>query len=591
MPPPAHVARCGHRFNTLGSIPMLKIHPAIGIARVGGSDSYFIGPEVPGKGATGSDPDDLEAQNVPPFKDGGKIKRQAARFRIFHYPKDGSSPEEIDIDHPDVESIEWSVHLANRKAAYFNFEQQKGAAVDGSFSGAGLSRRNAWCPAPDRESKLVIDGGLKTITAVKVSPVAPEIINTTHPVIKFLGELRVDMKGRLLVLGGHGVSEPNGSEWVAQGRPIAAGGAGSGANPPIENYANNDFWFDDVSDGLVKARIKFKNIPEQEADGGAWVMVGPPDFAPPLENVVNMYDTMLDVAVNNLSIVIPSAMKAIYNRWPLLALDDLRSGLSAYKVDFDEEIKPIFDSSFAAKWVHSPAGGSHGTLLPSATWVFNWLRPPKGNTSLSSGKFMPMLLGDEGPTPGSIKECLALTKTQFNMVKNWSNSKVQTRTVPTAFRTKITPEGLDHSALSACVGGAFCPGIEAGWLMRDSRIYAEPFRIDHRAVLSAPLGVKVEPGFFSQQMALPWQADFLACSKEVDHVDASVVPPKTGVVLGWWPAQRPDDTFKDAAAATSKTFQEWAPPTWDFIDMVKKFNKLGFVVKDGANFIEKERNP
>ncbi len=59
-----------------------KIHPAIGIARLGNSpDEFFIGPEKP---------------RELPMPDGGfkdsqlRVKRQAARFRIFaHY--EGSS--------------------------------------------------------------------------------------------------------------------------------------------------------------------------------------------------------------------------------------------------------------------------------------------------------------------------------------------------------------------------------------------------------------------------------------------------------------------------------------------------------------------
>ena len=51
-----------------------KIHPAIGIARLGNSPDFFIGPEL------------LNAELDPPggFKDNQcRVKRQAARFRIF----------------------------------------------------------------------------------------------------------------------------------------------------------------------------------------------------------------------------------------------------------------------------------------------------------------------------------------------------------------------------------------------------------------------------------------------------------------------------------------------------------------------------
>lgn len=92
----------------ISQVATVRIHPAIGIARVGDSDSeYFIGPELPG---------------VPPaphdgkFKDSSlRIKRQAARFRCFGYNQAGT--ESIELTHSDQVGIEWTVGVANRKAA------------------------------------------------------------------------------------------------------------------------------------------------------------------------------------------------------------------------------------------------------------------------------------------------------------------------------------------------------------------------------------------------------------------------------------------------------------------------------------------
>lgn len=59
----------------LDRITSCAIYPGIGIARVGNSQSsYFIGPEAPGWHPS---PDQR-------FKDeDGRVKRQAARFRIY----------------------------------------------------------------------------------------------------------------------------------------------------------------------------------------------------------------------------------------------------------------------------------------------------------------------------------------------------------------------------------------------------------------------------------------------------------------------------------------------------------------------------
>ena len=71
--------------------------------------------------------------------------------------------------------------------------------------------------------------------------------------------------------------------------------------------------------------------------------------------------------------------------------------------------------------------------------------------------------------------------------------------------TRLTPENLDRAALEACVGGAFFPGIEASWLLRDSYKFIEPFRLDP---------AKREAGDVTKQMAVPWQADFTDCTQE-----------------------------------------------------------------------------
>ena len=91
------------------------VYPPIGIARVGNSDAkgdegYFIGPEVP------------EAVPLPPgsYRDSdGKLKRQAARFRVYGANAKGEIVRELTGD-PKSE-IRWTVELANTKAAWYGF--------------------------------------------------------------------------------------------------------------------------------------------------------------------------------------------------------------------------------------------------------------------------------------------------------------------------------------------------------------------------------------------------------------------------------------------------------------------------------------
>ena len=75
---------------------------------MGNSNSeYFIGPEVPYPTAD------------PPegYKDSsGAIKRQAARFRVYGYNKSNEVISELNSENAD---IEWTVHVANKKAAWY----------------------------------------------------------------------------------------------------------------------------------------------------------------------------------------------------------------------------------------------------------------------------------------------------------------------------------------------------------------------------------------------------------------------------------------------------------------------------------------
>src|SRR5260370_11531558 len=88
-----------------------KIHPAIGIARLGNSeaaDGFFIGPETPMD----------STQPTGGFRDSQKrLKRQGARFRVFLHETD-ASVRELTLDDAD---IVWTLEVANSKAAAERF--------------------------------------------------------------------------------------------------------------------------------------------------------------------------------------------------------------------------------------------------------------------------------------------------------------------------------------------------------------------------------------------------------------------------------------------------------------------------------------
>jgi hypothetical protein len=130
-------------------MPTYKIHPAVGFARVGNSPEYFIGPE--------------KRHQVPSpiggFKDLlCRVKRQAARFRIFTYPDGGGDPVELDLTASGT-SVAWTVGV--------------NGAPDGSVS-------------PGAPPTMVYETGTTILRA----------------------ELRTDAAGRLLALAGMGYVAP-----------------------------------------------------------------------------------------------------------------------------------------------------------------------------------------------------------------------------------------------------------------------------------------------------------------------------------------------------------------------------------------------
>lgn len=453
-----------------------RIHPAIGIARVGNSDEFFIGPE-----RIGEHPD-------PPggFKDTQcRVKRQAARFRIFAHHDDGTVQEITDAE----AVIHWSVHLANRKAAYpgrGNSEPAADLVIDpGPRSTSGPNQR------------LLFDSGSIRFAGQSAVGVA-------------LGEIRSDSDNRLLVLAGAGKS---------------ASPAGNG----IGSFWGNAGWYDDIADGPVSATITLRADNSSPPVTGAWVITAPPKFAPHQDTSTTLYDRLLQVMVD--------------------------AGLAAAPAgtSYTRDVQPILQRGRDTRWVYN-LGGS-----PSAhTWADPVVAPALRTAILNRvrpNSNMPALAGsDPGPT---VIQLAHLQRWEAgNFVDDWG-------AVPPV-EPAVTPAGLDRAALDACVGGSFFPGIEAGGKDPANRPilfatnYAEAFRVNHASVL---------PGTMSASMALPWQADFMACGGN------------------WWPVPRPSSVMPQGTS----TYQDWTRGLSSYEDMVQKWHTLGFVVAQGSSHVEVER--
>jgi hypothetical protein len=512
-----------------------EVHPAIGIARVGSSEEMLIGPE-PGL------PIDPVRRDSTASK---LLKRQSARFRVYQCERDAAG-QLLSFKQlaPDKVDITWSVHLVNRKAAAPSF-----LAGGGPNTTTG-NRRNGATGDDAIDADLIIDAKVQALTG------------TSQPAL----ELKGQFKGNEVILG-HISTD-------ADGRLIAAGGFGRSASidgSAIGNFADNDRWFDDSSDGPVEATIHFKDgsTPDKAVDKPAWLVCCQPDFAPGIGNIVTLYDAFVDVAIARGVLSLPT-----------------------FKPAFDLDVLPLLNRALAYQWVnqqnrvaHGPGGTADFSSMtdlgdPTASnarrkHIFGFLtdpdQPPAGPIPAFRHP-MPALFSDFYFTDKTLT--LVLTRSQYRIFRDWANGNFDATGAPRPAPALDDPDALTRFGLDQCVGASFCPGIEAGRKIR-ADIYAagEVVRFDRS---------KLKPGGFTESMALPWQADFFDCTWENES--------NLGKGRGWWPAQRPDDVFLEVG---DSTMSPWIRNVNSPDEMVAKWDQLGIVLDKGSSgspfFVEDQR--
>lgn len=104
---------------------------------MGDSDEEgFLGPEFPGVPANWN----FAKGEFENFKIGGRIRRQGVRFRVFEFDDQGTLLGEVTLGQRGVAGLDWTVHVANRKAAFFKFSGPDGE--DGDFSRNGARNQD-----------------------------------------------------------------------------------------------------------------------------------------------------------------------------------------------------------------------------------------------------------------------------------------------------------------------------------------------------------------------------------------------------------------------------------------------------------------
>lgn len=625
----------------------LQIHPSVGVARLGNSPINAV--PSPVIAVSPNDPSNICLSpdtigglpfngdgNGPIVKfkdDAGRIKRQGQLFRVF---KDNGI-DELTLDSPEVASMEWTVHLANKKAAWYQYSELQGNLLYGqenSYQNQNIPFRNPEMVTEAQRQTLIVDPGPRTISGRDSSvgfdkdnvpagyPAQYPPDTVTYGVaVKTLGALWTDKSGRLIVLGGSGCA---------------------GGNLPLTSYGGSSTWHDDISDGPVYCTITF-NDGSPAVSLSAWVIVGSPDFAPEIVNISTLSDTMFDVGVRNLNLVPQMYNNGIWN--------------PQFKANYYRDIFPIIDRMGRYQWVsnvqpmQAAVNGPFDYADPSPENKTNRMNfynlfrqndaepPVKGNSSGQSypqeqlfsseetGKMFPMMplnSGSNSVSNTNIMKFMALDETQLFLLAQWAEGNFDNNRDYLPY--PVHP--LDAGSVGNCVGLPMCPGIEVTWSLQNPVLYAAPYVIQqykdeawYQANGLTPSrdeceGGGCEPGDLTKRMACPWQADFFQCTVQYINFtdiyankatlpDGSKAPLPPSYYSYWWPPQSPWDVLvgeftAEGQAATHVPPGEqmnYARGINSFVQMVEYWYALGFLRDKNANaengypfIVETERN-
>lgn len=589
-----------------------QVHPAVGVARLGNSrEEFYLEPE-----AIGGLPIECDRNGNPRIENGrpvltkkfkdaeGRIKRQGAQFRIYAFDSnDPNDPgREVTLDDPEVESIEWTVHLANKKAVWYNNDQFIGNTYLAADPNAVTEHANYY-PPPNtppspvvdaslrnwnvglepggghrddtRRKELIIDPGPRTVSRPGVhqkfsrDTIPADYKHGSFPKhadrvpyeIDTLGEMMMANNGRLVVLGGFGHA---------------------GGQAPIATYTGADTWFDDISDGPVWCRLKLKGQAEP-IELTAWTLVGSPKYAPELRNISTLDDIMFDVGVRFYDLVPDLYRNGAYN--------------PNYVANYDRDVQPIFDRIGDYIWVANVQSmvafinprfngrdASEANRRNRETFFSYFRDSSKSELSDPHQRLfhnripmVPLNSGSNSVTNENQDKYMGLTRTQYFLLGQWAKGKFTTGAAR-PWPNKVHP--LDRASAGNCVGHPMSPGIEVTWTVRNPVIYKEPYRIKihkdpawYREHGLSTLGDETgsyyaryspqikppewlvvndgcEPGDLTKRMSGPWMADFYQCSVEyVNFNDTDLRFPNTTAITEipspptyytyWWPPQAP----------------------------------------------------
>lgn len=550
------------------------IYPAIGVARVGSSETeWFPGPEV------------LNPPHQPLgyYRDAhNKLKRQGARFRIYGVNAKGDIVRELT---PDNAQIDWQVQLANTKSAWYGF--QLALDIPEAAWAPPTTLRNAG--VADR-AKLAITPAARTVSGCNAEPQRFDDGKFMDKPV-YLGEVFTDAQGCLIVLGGRG-------------------GAASYDGSRAVTFANNEGWHDDTSDGPVNATVVY--LGQRLNVVPAWVVVAPPNYGPQRQSVRTMWDLMRDVAIGAGKLPMPA------------------------RPSFTFDIMPIFERMAGLQWVNAGFAAGFGwkgaTDLTSPEALARLSDGGGANAELRrfianqfrddavdgfSPKPWPWLYGDamNVPPAATPRQNASLCATQRTLLAQWAAGDFiedydpERSWAASLDQVPLAEQGdtLTRAALDFVLADAFHPGCEMTWVTRLPSMYMEPFRFAHAldGWIAPQPGLELtgdsmeitdgpysgqQPGGITRWMAVPWHTDTASCR-------SGYVPQYDPYIPAFWPARVPDEVLtKENYAivmneakplgerlAAFANRSDWIAPlgTTSYTDrinnMIHHFDKLGVV--------------
>lgn len=515
----------------LDRIVTARIHPAIGIARVGNSDEHFIGPEVTAYAA----PDGG-------YKDArGFLKRQSARFRIYGYDKNGAVVGELTAS--ENISIEWAVWVANKKAAWYDFLFPLDVFDPNTpnWLTQVAPRRNPQIAGAAR-SNLIIDAGLQAISGIGRGPISLEG-KFFHSSVA-LGEISTDDAGRLVFLAGRGRSASIYDDFTPTG------------------FSNNVGWHDDVADGPVTARVAVKGR-ELPVDG-AWIVTAPPNYAPSVVSTQTLYDVIWDAYVGWWK-ALPSETSFSEHVLPLLTRLNQHQWVNQGFFDLFGWQGPYdFGDESLLRRISKPPADRSDPYAELRRAIYKMFRQPGKEAAAEPPFFWPPIYGSASDDfKGAIGSYFTYTATNLQLLQNWCSGdfhddyKPDERQPTTIDQIPLEnqPTELNRAALHWCAGGPFHPGCELTWIVRHRMLYRAPFRIrerphdfgepDYGSVLTPAIALADDgplaasgPGDLTKWMAVPWQTDTASCRAGYDYTVDPYLPT-------FWPARVPNHVLTE----------------------------------------------